>query len=676
MNNMPKVSVVIPVYNVELYLHDCLESIVNQTLRDIEIICVNDGSTDGSQDILGKYAQKDRRIKIFSQLNLGPSVARNVGIANAEGEYLYFMDSDDMLELDALETLYSKAKADDLDVIYFDPKVICETKDVEEIYNGYKANFQRNNEYNGITIGERLFVNMRTNNDYLVQPCLQMIRREHVMTNHLRFFEGIYHSDRLFYLQCMTLARRVCHVSQQFFIRRIRPGSVMTMGKVFNHFYGYLINCINMQSFMSSYDFEQETLTHMRNEINNCHFVAAEILWNLPKEEQAHLSTLSKEEYSYYSSYIKPIYSTVYPGLTLNTPLQTGGNALWGATKPKICFIFNDPGWCFGSIARHVKNRLQDKFDISFTYLYNYSCMPELIMKNESDIYHHFHRFFIYPLANQETMQFLSRMNLSPDQFMQQYLGKKILSTAVYDHLYPETDMDAYRDNCFRWIDCYYVASNKLFHIYSNNIRWRRPNGILTDGVDLQVFKPQNLERFNIENLNRTIKVGWAGSTSWNSVGYDLKGISTIIRPVIQELKQEGYDIELRYLDRTEKEIPHNEMPNFYADIDVYICASAHEGTPNPVLEAMACGVPVVSTDVGIVSDAFGIKQKEFIYNRSVLGLKNVLKKLLHDKEQLSQLSTENLQSIQYWDWSLKTEGFEEYFSHAMQLLNRKRGQL
>ncbi len=114
---MSKVSVVIPVYNVEKYLRECLDSVVNQTLKDIEIICVNDGSTDSSLDILNEYASKDNRIKIIDKKNTGYGHSMNVSIDNATGEYLGIVEPDDYIELDMYETLYNKAKESDLDYI-------------------------------------------------------------------------------------------------------------------------------------------------------------------------------------------------------------------------------------------------------------------------------------------------------------------------------------------------------------------------------------------------------------------------------------------------------------------------------------------------------------------------------------------------------------------------------
>ena len=115
---MPKVSVIIPVYNTEKFLRKCLDSVCNQTLQDIEIICINDCSTDGSLEILREYAGKDNRIKLIELLeNCGAAKARNIGIDIAEGEYLGFVDSDDFIDLDFYKKLYGKAKETDADAV-------------------------------------------------------------------------------------------------------------------------------------------------------------------------------------------------------------------------------------------------------------------------------------------------------------------------------------------------------------------------------------------------------------------------------------------------------------------------------------------------------------------------------------------------------------------------------
>ena len=109
------VSVIVPIYNVEKFLKRCLDSIINQTLKDIEIICVNDGSTDGSAEILDQYKNLDNRIIVLNCKNQGPSVARNTGMKIARGEYVSFVDSDDWIDNDFLEKLYVAAKKHDAD---------------------------------------------------------------------------------------------------------------------------------------------------------------------------------------------------------------------------------------------------------------------------------------------------------------------------------------------------------------------------------------------------------------------------------------------------------------------------------------------------------------------------------------------------------------------------------
>lgn len=114
---MIKVSVIIPVYNVEKYLRECLDSVVNQTLEDIEIICIDDGSTDNSLNILKEYADKDSRFTILIQHNKGAGSARNKGMEIAKGEYIGFVDSDDWIDLDYYEKLYEKAVKENADIV-------------------------------------------------------------------------------------------------------------------------------------------------------------------------------------------------------------------------------------------------------------------------------------------------------------------------------------------------------------------------------------------------------------------------------------------------------------------------------------------------------------------------------------------------------------------------------
>ena len=133
---MPKVSIIVPTYNVEQYLHECMDSIINQTLKDIEIICVDDGSTDNSGKILDEYATRDNRIKVIHKQNGGYGRAMNVGFDNATGEYIGIVEPDDYVALDMYEELYKKAIENDVDFIKADfNRFVNENNELKLFYN-------------------------------------------------------------------------------------------------------------------------------------------------------------------------------------------------------------------------------------------------------------------------------------------------------------------------------------------------------------------------------------------------------------------------------------------------------------------------------------------------------------------------------------------------------------
>jgi glycosyltransferase involved in cell wall biosynthesis len=121
---MAQISIIIPVYNTEHFLKKCLEALINQTFPDIEILCINDGSTDASLEILREYEQKDKRIKVFNQANSGASSARNIGLDNAMGRYIMFCDSDDTYEPTMCEAMFNAIEGEQVDLVMCDCNVI------------------------------------------------------------------------------------------------------------------------------------------------------------------------------------------------------------------------------------------------------------------------------------------------------------------------------------------------------------------------------------------------------------------------------------------------------------------------------------------------------------------------------------------------------------------------
>ena len=228
LRNQPKVSVIIPVFNVEEYLQECLESVLQQSLQDIEIICVNDGSTDNSRIILEKFAEADKRILVINQENKGLSAARNVGLRCAKGKYIYFLDSDDYLATDALELLSSDMNARNLDLLLFNAKVFSEKGVEEKRVQDDISYFKRTHEYPFIYKGEDLMRMLWENREYIAPVFLQMVRRDFLNKHDIRFYENIIHEDEIYTLQVMFSAKKTGYLHKILYHRRVRPNSIMT----------------------------------------------------------------------------------------------------------------------------------------------------------------------------------------------------------------------------------------------------------------------------------------------------------------------------------------------------------------------------------------------------------------------------------------------------------------
>lgn len=253
LEGTPKVSVIIPVYNVQEYLEECVESVRSQTLKNIEIICVNDGSTDESPRILRELEKQDSRIKIVDKPNGGLSSARNLGMKEASGEYILFLDSDDYLDLTALKTLYLYAKYYELDEMFYNASVFFDTKEVEEENSNYSGYYRRNGFYPETLTGRELFVQLMQNHDFKPSACLQILRREFLEEHQIRFYEGILHEDNLFTMQCISLAKRTRLLDRDFYKRRVRGGSIMTEAKGFRNTYGKFVTVMEMHRFIEEH---------------------------------------------------------------------------------------------------------------------------------------------------------------------------------------------------------------------------------------------------------------------------------------------------------------------------------------------------------------------------------------------------------------------------------------
>ena len=284
--NQIKVSIIIPIYNVEEYLEECLLSALKQTLKEIEIICVNDGTPDNSMDIVNKYAKEDSRIVIVEKENGGLSSARNAGMAAAKGEYVYFLDSDDYILEDAMEVLYEQAHDNNLDDIYFDAESFFESEDLKEEMSVYVDYYVRKADYSQIVTGLEMLKKMDENNEFRPSACLQMAKREFLLENKIQFYNGIIHEDNLFSLECMLEAKRVKHVPQQFYMRRVRAESIMTATKEFKSSFGYYM-CLEgiLDRLKDKNDYSPEIQEAIINRLCNIQSNALNKIMEIPEEE-------------------------------------------------------------------------------------------------------------------------------------------------------------------------------------------------------------------------------------------------------------------------------------------------------------------------------------------------------------------------------------------------------
>ena len=217
---MVEISVIIPVYNSEKYLRGCLDSVISQSFNDIEIICVNDGSTDGSLSILESYQKQDSRIKIIQEENKGAGAARNLGIANATGKYTYFMDSDDYLEEDAFSKLIDVTYKNPSDFIMF--KIWNFYEETQEFIDDdyYSMPYLKNR------VGENTFSYSDVSDMALklsVCPPGNLFKTEFIKD--IKFPEGLLFEDNVFFTHALFKAENVYFYDEFLYYRRKRKDS-------------------------------------------------------------------------------------------------------------------------------------------------------------------------------------------------------------------------------------------------------------------------------------------------------------------------------------------------------------------------------------------------------------------------------------------------------------------
>ena len=221
MKSKKLISIIVPVYNVEEYLNECLDNIQSQTYKNLEVILVNDGSTDGSKEICEKYCKRDTRFRLINQTNQGQSVARNRGMQESTGEFLTFVDSDDVIKEDMLEQLMKQMTSENIDI-------------VECWYTHNEQDLKLKTEENiGIVFRgdtKEALVSLCRDNIVRLNLVAKLFRREVIIN--FPFLEGLIYEDVYSGIGILKQIRNMVKINYAGYYYRLRPGS--TMNRKFN----------------------------------------------------------------------------------------------------------------------------------------------------------------------------------------------------------------------------------------------------------------------------------------------------------------------------------------------------------------------------------------------------------------------------------------------------------
>lgn len=225
----PKISVIIPVYNVEQYLEQCLNSIITQSLKDIEIICIDDGSTDNSPKILADYQKKDERIKVITKKNEGQGIARNEGLKIAKGEYISFVDPDDWLEQGMYEFLYNKFIETNAQIIRYNSQKFNESKQKIDSVSSFAADA---NKLFNLKISDNSIYNWKNVNNVdfskigLTIWC-RIFSHKFIKENNLHFAPYKHSEDNIFTIAADLFADKILYVEKILYCYRKRENSAL-----------------------------------------------------------------------------------------------------------------------------------------------------------------------------------------------------------------------------------------------------------------------------------------------------------------------------------------------------------------------------------------------------------------------------------------------------------------
>lgn len=224
-NNAPAISIIVPLFNVQRYVVECLDSLLAQDFTDFEVLVVDDGSTDLSLALARAAVDGDPRFRFFARPHAGQSAARNVGLDAARGEFVMFLDSDDYHLPGSLTRLMQTLRRYNLDLLYFTADTLYEDAHAAEMLH---EDMMHRDSCLAPLSGPELFVWFEERRQLWVSGPLQIVRRQLLEDHHIRLLEGAIHEDELYTTQLLTYAKRAWFLNEPLYMRRVHAGSTMT----------------------------------------------------------------------------------------------------------------------------------------------------------------------------------------------------------------------------------------------------------------------------------------------------------------------------------------------------------------------------------------------------------------------------------------------------------------
>ena len=369
----PQISVIIPIYNCEKYIKECLSSLIKQTFKNFEIICINDGSNDDTLKILKKFEAKDERIIIFNQNNSGPGIARNVGMKKSKGEYLMFLDSDDIFKKTMLEELYIKIKENDSDV------VICNSQNFEK-KKLWKKFYEKNYMISNNIIKQKTFSSLDIEKDFfnlfIWWPWDKLFKRKYIENLGIEY-QNLKSSEDLFFIAASVItAKKISYLDKILINHRIGIKNSVSNSrqKSWDNFYYALKGLKKFIKEKGLYKrFKQDFINYVASfsiwQLENINGISFELLYKKIKNEWWNEFEVTKYEKNYF--YNQYLYKNIK--FILNSNLKQLDNS----------FIFKTNNIKFNYLKKQQNKSLQNFYFIkSFenTEKYSFILLNQIIL--------------------------------------------------------------------------------------------------------------------------------------------------------------------------------------------------------------------------------------------------------------------------------------------------------